>query len=152
MFATSTKTATFLPTLTPMSCVLGAGAAGAARRRSSADLASGGPAGRHRPGHERATLAESSILPAGSLAGIIWERRLDDGAALVARGTEDLLEQVVGDARCVGVLIDGQQVDAADVTTSPHGRTQGQDRAADDLSPPFRDEHAGLRQIDELPQ
>src|ERR1035437_153359 len=100
MFATSTKTATFLPTVTPMSCVLTAGATDAARRRSNWGVARVSRAARHGPGHERAALAEAAILPAGSLAGIVRPRRLDDGAALVARGTEDLLEQVVRDAGC----------------------------------------------------
>src|ERR1035437_8146356 len=93
MFATSTKTATFLPTMTPMSCVPTVGAAYAARRRSNAHLARGSPAGYHGPGHERAAFAEAPIFPAGSLAGIVWPCRLDDGAALVARGTKDLLEE-----------------------------------------------------------
>src|SRR5471032_1598090 len=152
MFATSTKTATFLPTLTPMSCVPTAGATCAARRRSDADRARSGLASRHGPGHERATLAEAAILPAGSLAGIVGQRRLDDGAALVARGTEDLLEQVVGDARCVDALVHGQQVDRADVSAGMNRRTQGEDRTTNDLAPAFGDEHAGLRQVDELPQ
>src|SRR5450432_1262847 len=152
MFATSTKTATFLPTLTPMSCVPTAGASRAARRRSDSNLARGGLADRHGPGHERAAIAESTIFPAGSLAGIVGQRRLDDGAALVARGTEDLLEQVVGDAHCVDALVHGQQVDRADVSAGMNRRTQGEDRAANDLAPTFGDEHAGLRQVDELPQ
>ena len=49
-------------------------------------------------------------------------------------------------------LVNGQQVDRADVSAGSHRRTKGEDRAADDLPAPFGDEHAGLRQIDELPQ
>ena len=47
---------------------------------------------------------------------------------------------------------DDDQVDRADIAACPDGRTKDEDPTADDLAPQLRDQHAGLGQIDELPQ
>src|SRR6478672_11181752 len=108
MFATSTKTATFFPTLTPQKLLED-------RRRDRAAWTAPGsvpaasPGGSDR-GHPalstRTGFDEPMTLQAGPLRRVVGKGRLDDAAALVARRPEELLQQRVGDAVRVVVGID----------------------------------------------
>ena len=84
--------------------------------------------------------AASSVGPFG----------LDDGAALVAGRPEQLLEERLGDPVRVVLRVDDQEVDGADVAAGSNGRPEREDRAPDDDALRFRDDDAGLRQVDEL--
>src|SRR3970040_935674 len=90
MFATSTKTATFLPTGSPIPD----GAAGRAPVRAPRSTdPSASSCRREHVSHERAELTESLSLPPGPLDGIVRPRRLDGRAALVGSRAEGLLEE-----------------------------------------------------------
>src|SRR4029078_13192063 len=87
MFATSTKTATFLPTLSPIPCV-------GPRRQWRATLLSA-PAPGAIPGspENRLLVLESLALPALHLCRVLRLRRLDRRTALVPRRLEALLDE-----------------------------------------------------------
>src|SRR5204863_7038586 len=112
MFATSTKTATFLPTGTPSGSdrsVL------CARDRaflcpSCRGANRGDGALHHRPGRR-----EPEALPAGALLRITRLLGLDDRAALVVGRTKDLLEEAGGEAIGIMLRVHHQQVHRADV-------------------------------------
>ena len=55
----------------------------------------------------------------GRLRGIVRAQRLDDGASLVAGGSNDLLEEGGGDAVHIVFLVDDQEVDRADEAAGP---------------------------------
>src|SRR3972149_1956592 len=88
MFATSTKTATFLPTGSPIRDGAAARAPGRAPRSTGPSPA--GPCRREDASHERTELIESLSLPPGPLGGIVRPRRLDGRATLVGRRSEGL--------------------------------------------------------------
>jgi hypothetical protein len=89
-------------------------------------------------------------LPALSRLGIFRGGRLDDGAALVARRPEDLLDEGVHDPIDVMVGVDHEQIDRADVPAGPDRRPQREDCATDDLSSHLGHEDARLGKVDEL--
>ena len=105
----------------------------------------GHPALRARTGFD-----EPVTLQAGPLRRIVGQGRLDDAAALVARRSEDLLQERVGHAVRVVVGIDHDEVDGADEAAGRDGRPEGEDRTSDDLAPGFGDEDARLREVDQL--
>ncbi len=89
-------------------------------------------------------------LQTGPLRWVVRKGCLDDAAALVARRSKDLLQQRIGNAVCVVVGIDHDEVHGADEATGPDGWAKGEHRASDHFAPGFGNEDAGLREIDQL--
>src|SRR6266566_5199883 len=152
MFATSTKTATFFPTLTP--CLLGFGRRrrdhAARRHRSIAAAPLGGPDRGHLALSARTGLDETVTLEAGPLRQIVWQGHFHEGAALVACRPEDLLQERVDDAIRVVVRIDHDEIYRADEAAGLDRGSKREDRASDHLAPGLGDEDACLREIDQL--
>src|SRR5437867_4845434 len=146
MFATSTKTATFLPTLSPIP-VLGAGAVWA-RARWSAPA----PGGIDGPPENRLLVLESLALPALQLRRVLRLRRLDRRTSLVGRRLEAILDE----ARAHGVRcarrVDDEQVDGSDVSAGANRRPDREHGAADDVPLALRNQDRGVRQEHELAQ
>src|SRR5690349_17499369 len=106
MFATSTKTATFLPTVTPWSLVWLV----RARRRARAarlPLVSDAPRGRTHRGDgsldPRTGRGEPQRCPAAEDRWIVRSGRVDLGATLVPGRSDDFLEQCSGHP--VGIVV-----------------------------------------------
>src|SRR3990172_522187 len=150
MFATSTKTATFLPTGSPIRD--GAAARAPVRAPRSTGPSPAGPCRREDASHERTELIESLSLPPGPLGGIVRPRRLDGRATLVGRRSEGLREEGPRHVVRVHVRCDDEEIDRADVAAGPYRGADREDRAAHDLPSPFGDEDAGVRQVDQLPE
>src|SRR5436190_15491931 len=152
MFATSTKTATFFPTLTPQKrCVRGPRRDRAACGPGSVPAARSGGSDRGHPAlSTRTGFDETVTLQAGPLRRVVRESCLDDAAALVARRPEDLLQQRVRDAVRVMVGIDHDQVHDADEASSPNGWTEGENRSSNHVASGLGNEDARLREIDQL--
>src|SRR5512135_1107699 len=91
MFATSTKTATFLDTGSPIPGGAPARSPGGAPR--STGPAAAGSSRRQRASQVRAEVGESALLPPGPLGGIVRAGRLDRRAALVGGRSEGLREE-----------------------------------------------------------
>src|SRR5215203_830213 len=145
MFATSTKTATFLPTVTPIWCEPGP------LTPAGALCATGCGAGRGNGAPERDSgRGEPGALEAGEVRGIGGLRRLDRGATLVARGAQQLLQEGFRHAICVMVRSDDKEVDRAHVAAGRDRRTQYEQRPAHELSSRLGDDHARVRQVDAL--
>src|ERR1041385_4287224 len=89
MFATSTKTATFLPTLSPI-C-----RAAAPCRRAPGSLSAPAPCGIHEPPEDRLLVDEPRAPPAHVLRRVVRLRRLDRRTSLVPRRSEALLDEAV---------------------------------------------------------
>src|SRR4051794_17818526 len=120
MFATSTKTATFLPTLSPIRC------AGPRRRCGRAPgMSSPAPGWIDGSPEDRLLVLESLALPALQLRRVLRLWRLDRRTTLVARRLEASLDE----ARAHGVRcarrVDDEQVDDSDVAASAN---RGSDR------------------------
>src|SRR3990172_10681831 len=116
MFATSTKTATFLPTGSPIPD----GAAGRAPVRAPRSTdPSAGSCRREDASHERAELIESLSFPPGPLGGVVRPRRLDGRAALVGSRSQRLLEERLGYVVRVHGRCDDEEIDGADVAAGP---------------------------------
>src|SRR4029079_16129363 len=111
---------------------------------------SGGPDRGHPTLRARTGFDEPMALQAGPLRLFFWKRVSDDAATLVARRSEQLLEQRVDDAVRVVVGIDHDQVHGTDEAAGPDGRTEGEHRASDHLAPSLGDEDARLREVDQL--
>src|SRR5215208_5718312 len=109
MFATSTKTATFLPTLSPIS--LGAGAAA----RRAPGWSAPAPRGIDGPPESRLTVHESLALPALVLCRVVRRRRLDRCASLVGRGAKALFDEAVAHGIRFARRVDDEEVDGSDV-------------------------------------
>src|SRR5665213_97834 len=112
MFATSTKTATFLPTMTPQS-----GFEVIRRRVPLLDVidldlgtARGGPIRGHGSFDEGRRHIEAHAFPPAAFVRIVRPRGLDDGAAFVAGGTQKLLEERRTDAIDIATGIDQEPV------------------------------------------
>src|SRR5260221_4523581 len=135
MFATSTKTATFLLTGTPI-------------RWSS----------RSRPGwgdgaaDVRTLICKSLVLPAGPLGWVVRPWRFDRGTALVRGRSKGLPDELGGHLVHLGRRIDDQEVDRADEAAGANGRADGQNGAADEVTLSLRDEDRCMRQEDQLAQ
>src|SRR5256885_17242294 len=121
MFATSTKTATFFPTLTPEKrCVRGPRRDRAACGPGSVPAArSGGSDRGHLALSTRTGFDETVTLQAGPLPRGVRERSPDDAAALVARRPGGLLPQRIRDAGRIMGGIGHDQVPDADETSRP---------------------------------
>src|SRR5258706_10438201 len=109
MFATSTKTATFLPTLSPIPWS-GVGAA-----KARAPFSTPAPGGIDGPPENRLLVLESLALPALQLCRVLRLRCLDRRTTLVGRRFEAILDE----ARAHGVRcarrVDDEQVDDSDI-------------------------------------
>src|SRR5215207_7157173 len=127
MFATSTKTATFLLTMTPWKSY----GARPARSRCSAEPWSYAARGASHRGHgslvSRTGRGEPLRRPAADRRRIVRAGCLHQGAALVAGRADDLLEEGVRHSVGVMVGIDDQKVDGADVSTCTDGWSKSQD-------------------------
>ena len=86
----------------------------------------------------------------GPLRRVVRQGCLDDAATLVARRTEELFQERIGDAVRVMVGIDHDQVHGADEATGPDGWTEGEDRTSDHFAPGLGNEDARLGEIDQL--
>src|SRR6266550_2650129 len=150
MFATSTKTATFLLTLTPWI----QGFARPARSRSSAGRSCcptrGGTRRDDGSLDTRTGFSEAHPLPAGKGCRVVRPLGLDHATALVAGRSKQLLEECLGDAVGIVFGIDDQEVDRADVPPGPDGRSEREDPATDHEAPYLRDDDARLRHVDQL--
>src|SRR5262245_45726759 len=126
MFATSTKTATFLPNWV-LSYSFGAtvpigtapGLAGPPRA---------GPGRCERASHERTGILESDGIQPGPLGRIVRASRFDRCAALVGGRSDDLLEEGFRHPVRIGVGGDDEEIDDADVTAGGDGRADRKDR------------------------
>src|SRR5450756_780246 len=160
MFATSTKTATFLPTMTPQ-LVPGTGAELSTRRpraaRRHAPESAFTPCRREplRPDQTfdaRPRRGEAEALPDRQGRPCGSERRLHDRAALVPRRPEQLLNEDAGHLFLVVARIHDQEIHRTDVAAGLDGRPKGEHRKPGHCAKGFRDEDGGLREKDQLPQ
>src|SRR6185503_12256982 len=147
MFATSTKTATFLPTLSPIPCP-------GPRRRGGArpNWSTPAPGGIDGPPENRLLVLESLALPALQLCRVLRLGRLDRRTTLVARRLEALLDEACTHGVRCARRVDDEQVDDADVAT---GANRGPDRepgATDDVPLALGNQDGGVRQEDQLAQ
>src|SRR4026208_1162835 len=111
MFATSTKTATFFPTNDSLVIPCPRRRRGdAARRAGSLGPAYGGPDRGHLPFRPRTTFGKPVTFPAGPRRRVLWQRRFNDTAALVACRTKDLFDEGIGDAFHIVVGIHHEEV------------------------------------------
>src|SRR5689334_18439846 len=110
MFATSTKTATFLLTETPYVLRRRTGSPRRQPRSSCRGLLPDGTS------DSRALIFESETLPAGPFRGIVRLRGLDRGAALVGSGPQRFLDERLRDVVGIGGRVDDQEVDRPDET------------------------------------
>src|SRR5690349_10283317 len=145
MFATSTKTATFLLTLSPIPCL-------ELRRRCGArsNWSAPAPGGIDGPPEDRLLVLESLALPALQLCRILRLGRLDRRTALVARRLEALLDEACAHGVRCARRVDDEQIDDPDVAA---GANRGSDRehgAADDVPLALRNQDGGVREEDEL--
>src|SRR3712207_4621952 len=114
MFATSTKTATFL--LTKLSCMDAARPrAGADSRSAARSGAERSPAGHYRAheraAHARSCFCESERLPVRQLGGLVRDLALDEDAALVTCLADYLAQEHFDDACELVAGLDGEHVD-----------------------------------------
>src|SRR5829696_2978453 len=117
MFATSTKTATFLPTLSPISW------ASAPSFGARPVLSAPAPGGIHDAPENRLSVDESLALPARVLCRIVRLRRLDRRTSLVPRRSEALLDEAVAHGVRFARRIDDEQVDGSDVAACANRRS-----------------------------
>src|SRR3990170_4073715 len=129
MFATSTKTATFFDTLSPIS--LGVGAE--SRRAPDSAPSPGGVDGAP---EDRLAVDEPLALPARVLCRVVRLRRLDRRTSLVGRRSEALLDEAVAHGVRFARRVDDEQVDGSDVAPGPNRRSDREHRPAHDA--PFR--------------
>src|SRR5215217_311778 len=144
MFATSTKTATFLPTWSPISM------APAPQRGGRPNVSAPSPGGIDGSPEARLPVYESLALPALVLCRIVRRRRLDRRTSLVRRGAQAFLDEAIAHGIRFARRVDDEQVDGPDIAARPDRWPDGEHRTADDRPPMFGDEHGGVRQEDEL--
>src|SRR5215203_5222797 len=149
MFATSTKTATFLLTMTPWVMDSPSRRDDAARRDRSLSATRGSGRG-HDPMDVWTGFAEAHPLPACVGVRVVGPFGFDDGAALVAGRPDKFLQERLGDPVDVVRGIDDQEVDVADEPAGSNGRSECEDRGPDDDALRFGDDDARLREIDQL--
>src|SRR5262245_20256039 len=145
MFATSTKTATFLPTLTPIP-----GAGCGARPRRAPLLCAPAPGRVDRPPEDRLLVDEALALPARVLCRVVRLRRLDRRTTLVGRRPEAFLDEAVAHGVRFARRVDDEQVDGSDVAAGANRGPDRQHGAADDVAPRFRDDDRGVREEHQL--
>src|SRR5512143_503416 len=129
MFATSTKTATFLPTWSPISLDARAG------WRSSGSAPA--PGGIHDVPEDRRAVHESLALPARVLCRVVRLRRLDRRTSLVGRRSEALLDEAVAHGVRFARRVDDEQVDGSDVAARANRWPDREHRAPHDGPPPL---------------
>src|SRR5215212_1065882 len=143
MFATSTKTATFLPTLSPIS---GLPAPGVGARPWSAPA----PCGIHDMPEDRRVFNESLALPALLLCRIVRLRRLDRRTSLVRRRSEAFLDEACAHGVGFTRRVDDEQVDGSDVPARANRRPDREHGATQDVPASLRDEDGRMGQEHEL--
>src|SRR5258708_32509621 len=116
MFATSTKTATFLPTLSPSSPALSPSFG--ARLCCSAPA----PCGVDDSPEDRLLVHEPLALPARVFCRVVRLRRLDRRTSLVGRRSEALLDEAVAHGVRFAHRVDDEQVDGSDVAAARNRR------------------------------
>src|SRR5829696_81443 len=144
MFATSTKTATFLPTLSPISW------ASAPSFGARPVLSAPAPGGIHDAPENRLSVDESLALPARVLCRIVRLRRLDRRTSLVGRRSEAFLDEAVAHGVRFARRVDDEQVDGSDVAPGANRRSDREHRPAHEVAPTFGDQDGGVRQEHEL--
>src|SRR5215207_8962629 len=127
MFATSTKTATFLPTLSPISSGVGAASA---RARISAPA----PGWIDRPPENRLLVDEALALPAHMLCRVVRLRRLDRRTSLVGRRPEAFLDEAVAHGVRFARRVDDEQIDGSDVAARANRGPDREHGATDDVA------------------
>jgi hypothetical protein len=98
----------------------------------------------------RTLIGKSVTLPPGPLGGVTRPRRFDRRATLVCSRPQRLFDEGVGHLVDLARRIDDQEIDGADVAAGPDRWADREDRAAEDVTPPFGDEDGCVRQEDEL--
>src|SRR5215208_2295633 len=146
MFATSTKTATFLPTLSPISW------ASAPSFGARPVLSAPAPGGIHDAPKNRLSVDESLALPARVLCRIVRLRRLDRRTSLVGRRSEAFLDEAVAHGVRFARRVDDEQVDGSDVAAGANRRSDREHGAADDRPARFRDEDRSVGKEHQLAQ
>src|SRR5687768_6070948 len=131
MFATSTKTATFLPTLSPISR---APAPESGARSNGTAPAPGGVDG---PPEHRLVVLEPLALPALLLCRVVRLRRLDRRTSLVCRRSEAFLDEACAHGVGFARRVDDEQVDGSDVAAGANRRPDSEHGAAEDVPLPF---------------
>src|SRR5688500_1813821 len=142
MFATSTKTATFFDTLSPI--VMGCRAAW----RSPASAPA--PCGVDDPPENRLLVREPLALPARMLRRIVRLRRLDRRTSLVGRRSEAFLDEAVAHGFRFARRVDDEQVDGPDIPTGANRGPDREDGTADDVPLGLRNDDRGVGQEDQL--
>src|SRR5215210_5127866 len=142
MFATSTKTATFLPTLSPIPVGL--------RRWGACPMSAPAPGGIHDAPENRLRVNESLALPARMFCRVVRLRRLDRRTSLVGRRSEALLDEAVAHGVRFARRVDDEQVDGSDIAPAANRRPDREDCAADEVAPAFGDQDGGVWQEDQL--
>src|SRR6476620_9113907 len=141
MFATSTKTATFLLTLSPMCSV---GCEPPARPSTPA------PGGIDGPPQNRLLVLESLALPALELCRCLRHRRLDRRTTLVARRLEALLDEACAQGVRCARRVDDEQIDDPDVAAVANRGSDREHGAADDVPLALGNQDGRVREADEL--
>src|SRR5438552_2623889 len=108
MFATSTKTATFLLTLSPIPCW-------APAAETAHPMSAPTPSGIHGSPEDRLLVPESLALPAFQLCRVFRHLRLDRRTTLVACRLEALLDEACAHGVRCARRVDDEQVDGADI-------------------------------------
>src|SRR5688500_17992833 len=132
MFATSTKTATFFDTLSPISMGVGA------ESRRAPDSAPS-PCGVDGSPEDRLAVDEPLALPARVLCRVVRLRRLDRRTSLVGRRSEALLDEAVAHGVRFARRVDDEQVDGPDIATCANRRPDREHGAPHDGALRLRD-------------
>src|SRR5689334_10433113 len=146
MFATSTKTATFLPTLSPIPCV------GLQRQWRAPALSAPAPGGIDGSPEDRLLVLESLALPALQLCRVLRLGRLDRRTALVPRRLEAFLDEACAHGVRCARRVDDEQVDDPDVAARANRRPDREHGAAHDVPLALGNQDGGVRQEHELAQ
>src|SRR6476619_3577076 len=127
MFATSTKTATFLPTLSPIPC-LGL----RCRPRHAPDVSTPAPGGIDGSPEDRLLVLESLALPALQLGRSLRLGRLDRRTTLVASRLEAFLDEACAHGVRCARRVDDEQIDDSDVAAGANRRPDREHGATHD--------------------
>src|SRR6478672_9417169 len=147
MFATSTKTATFLLTLSPIPCP------GLRRHRGARPIWSAPtPGGIDGPPEDRHVVLESLALPALQLCRVVRLRRLDRRTSLVASRLEALLDEACAHGIRCARRVDDEQIDDTDIAARANRGPDREHGAADDVPLALGNQDGGVRQEHELAQ
>src|SRR6185369_3184168 len=128
MFATSTKTATFLPTLSPISW------ASAPSFGARPFLSAPAPGGIDESPEDRLFVDEPLAHPARVLCRVVRLRRLDRRTSLVPRRSEAFLDEAVAHGVRFARRVDDEQVDGSDIAAGANRRPDREDGAPHDVA------------------